>query len=54
MAPGYSKDDDKEPAKNIEIGARFISEESLGTVRFVGEVPPTKGKFLSATASITI
>ncbi|XP_038065787.1 tubulin-specific chaperone E-like [Patiria miniata] len=30
----------------VEIGARFISEDSFGTLRYVGEVPPTKGIWL--------
>ncbi|XP_033635093.1 tubulin-specific chaperone E-like [Asterias rubens] len=42
MSP--SKEDSHE--QDIAIGARFVSEGDLGTVRYVGDVPPTKGKWL--------
>lgn len=33
-----------DPKTIMAVGKRILSENNLGTIRYVGEIPPTKGK----------
>jgi len=35
---------EEKPLENRSVGERCCLDESKGTIRYVGEVPPTKGE----------
>ena len=39
-----SQTSDEIDIDKISLGSRIVSDSDFGTVRYIGEVPPTKGK----------